>query len=70
VLAASALIGPASQATAGGITPCNPDNCDTLFEYYSDATYTIRVGEYEDGPCGYIDSGQHTQYVRAFRRTC
>jgi hypothetical protein len=69
VLSTGALLAPAAPATAS-ITPCTPDNCDTLFEYYSDATYTVRVGEYEDGPCGYIDSGQQTQYVRTFRRVC
>ncbi len=60
---------PAAPATAG-ITPCNPDNCDTLIEYYSDATRTVLVGEYGSEVCGYVQWGQETQYVRAIRRIC
>jgi hypothetical protein len=42
----------------------------SLVEYYSDATYTVRVGEFEDGPCGYVDWGQQTQYAKHYWRTC
>lgn len=69
VLSGGALLAPAAPATAV-ITPCTIDNCDVLTEYYSDATKTVRVGEYEDGPCGYIQWGQVTNYVKTFRRTC
>ena len=69
VLSGGALLAPAAPATAT-ITPCTVDHCDFLIEYYSDATKTVRVGEHEDGPCGYIDWGQVTQYVSRFQRTC
>ncbi len=61
--------GSASQAPAA-IVQCLPDHCDFLVEYYSDATYTVRVGEFEGGPCGYIDWGQHTSFTKHFQRTC
>lgn len=65
-----------TAVTQTGSTPqtpikqCTPDNCDTLIEYYSDATFTVRVGEFEDGPCGQLDSGMHTSYYKTFRRIC
>lgn len=69
VLSGGALLAPAAPATAV-ITPCTPDNCDTVYMYYSDSTKTVKVGEWEDGPCGYVNWGQETQYVKTFRRTC
>jgi hypothetical protein len=69
VLATGALLGPA--APAGATYPiCEPDHCDTLIEYYSDATYTVRVGEYGSEVCGYVEWGQVTQYSKGFRRYC
>jgi hypothetical protein len=71
VLLAGTLLVPASSAGALGPTPqCVPDHCQTLVEYYSDATYTTRVGEYEDGPCGSIDWGEQTSYIKRFWVTC
>ncbi|HST50202.1 hypothetical protein [Jatrophihabitans sp.] len=69
VLSGGALLAPAAPATAV-ITPCNPDNCDTLYEYYSDSTKTVLVGEWEDGPCGYVNWGQETSYVRRIVKKC
>ncbi|MGI8666510.1 MAG: hypothetical protein ACR2N4_10830 [Jatrophihabitans sp.] len=66
---AGALLSPALPAQAG-IPQCTVDHCDVLIEYYSDATYTVRVGEYEDGPCGQVDNGVHTSYARTFRQYC
>jgi hypothetical protein len=69
VLATAPLLGAA--APAGATYPiCQPDNCDILIEYYSDATFTVRVGEYEDGPCGYVNWGEMTEYHKSFRRYC
>ncbi|MEO6703750.1 MAG: hypothetical protein ABI140_17565 [Jatrophihabitantaceae bacterium] len=61
---------PAAVVAPATIPQCTPDNCDSLIEYYSDATYTVRVGEYEDGPCGQLDNGVHTEYYKVFRRYC
>ncbi|HTZ44172.1 MAG TPA: hypothetical protein VMB79_09935 [Jatrophihabitans sp.] len=71
-LAVAALLAPAVPAVAApSATPvCTPDNCDFLFEYYSDASHTTRVGEYEDGPCGSIAWGQQTGYFVRIQRTC
>ncbi|MDQ2837269.1 MAG: hypothetical protein M3Y42_11050 [Actinomycetota bacterium] len=66
---AGALLSPAVSAQAG-IPQCTPDNCDTITYYFSDATHTVLVGEHEDGPCGYIDTGVQTAYVTISRRTC
>jgi hypothetical protein len=61
----------ATSASAGlQPPPCTPDHCDSLVEYYSDATYTVRVGEFEDGPCGYVDWGRQTHYAKHYWRTC
>jgi len=69
VLATGTLLGP--SAPAGATYPiCGPANCDTLYEYYSDSTKTVLVGEWEDGPCGYVNWGQETSYVRRFQKTC
>ena len=69
LLAAGALLGPA--APAGATYPiCEPDHCDSVVMYYSDATYTVRVGEYADGPCGYVEWGQQTEYTKIVRRYC
>ena len=69
VLAISTLMGPATSA--GAAYPiCEPDHCDTLIMYYSDATYTVRVGEYGSEVCGYIEWGSRTQYAKGFRRYC
>ncbi|HEX8093934.1 hypothetical protein [Jatrophihabitans sp.] len=69
VLAAGTLLGPSAPASAT-YPICQPDTCDMLIEYYSDATFTVRVGEYEDGPCGYVNWGEMTQYSKSFRRYC
>lgn len=68
-LASTTLLGPA--APAGAAYPiCEPDHCDTLVVFYSDATYSVRVGEYGSEVCGYIEWGQTTQYSKGFRRYC
>ncbi len=69
VLATAPLL--AAAAPAGAAYPiCQPDHCDTLVVYYSDATYTVRVGEYGSEVCGYIEWGYRTQYAKGFRRYC
>lgn len=70
VLSGAALLAPAAPAGATR-TPCvAPYRCDTLYMYYSDATKTYLVGEYENGPCGQVNWGQQTAYVQREIRFC
>lgn len=69
VLCGTALLAPATPAAAA-YTECVPDHCDTLVEYFSDATYTYRVGERAGEICGSIEWGEITDYARYFERTC
>ncbi len=72
-LAAAVLISAALSpvASASATTPqCVPDHCDFLLVYYTDSTYTTWVGQFEDGPCGQIDYGVRTSFVKRFQRTC
>lgn len=65
----AALLGP--SAPAGAAYPvCQPDNCDVFIRYYSDATYTVRVGEYGTEVCGYVNWGEMTEYSTSIRRYC
>ncbi len=66
---AGALLVPASSADAV-VQPCVAGHCDSVVEFWSDATHTVRVGEYEDGDCGYVNWGVQTQYVTHWWRTC
>ena len=73
VLATGALLGPAAEAGTTLPYPppqCMEDHCDMLIQYYSDATYTVRVGEYGSEVCGYIEWGQVTEFRKGFRRYC
>jgi len=67
---AGALLAPATPASAFDTTPCTVYNCDTLLMYYSDSTKTVLVGEWQDGPCGYVNWGQETNYVRQIIKKC
>ena len=67
-LSIAALLGPSTPAAAGEY--CGPDNCDVWYTFYSDATYTVVVGEYTTEVCGSVDWGERTTYFTRVWTIC
>lgn len=62
------LLSTSSPATAGEY--CGADNCDVWYTFYSDATYTVVVGEFTTEVCGSVDWGERTQYFTRVWTIC
>jgi len=69
VLAAGALLAPATTSTAAAMPPCC--GMDQIANYYSTAAMTTLVGQYDlDGECAFTNWGQTTPYVKYTWRYC
>jgi hypothetical protein len=68
VLTIGALLSTSSPATATEY--CSVDTCDFWYTFYSDATYTVVVGEFTTEICGSVDWGERTQYFTRVWTRC
>ena len=69
VLATGTLVGPAGSAMAT-YPYCTPGHCDTVVQYFSDATKSHIVGEYGGEVCPFAGWGVETQYMRRITIYC
>lgn len=69
MLAAGALLTPATPAAAGSL--CYVYDCDWATYYYSDASYTTIVGAHSDGVvCGPMEWGEQTSFSKGGAYRC